>query len=221
MLFLLIFLLLSSAVFLLVWLITLIIPPTRRESFVYLGFTLLSIGGLAAIYFFNPGAQAVADDVYTSVYNKVYKQTNARDTAGKLIDIAAIKLKTAPETEKILGKPDAPPKPAGTEGKWTIKATGQQVAATQSTYQNGLVEIVFIEGKAARMWVRPKTSYFYPADTAKIFAALGLKPAGKPSLETAYGAEWFKNVPGVLNVHLNFTAGKVTEIGIIFDEKYA
>lgn len=218
MLFLLVFLLLSSAVFLLFWLVALIIPSFRRESFVYLLFALLSIGGLAALYYFNPAAKAVAGDVYNSVYNKVYK--GSAKSPGKIADTYAINLKSPAEAEKILGRPDGPAKPAGTEGKWLIKSTGRQVAAVQFSYQNGLTEVTYIENKAARMWIRPKSSFFYPADTAKIFAALGIKPGPKPTQETTYGADWSKNIPGIFNLHLNITGGKVTEIGIIFDEKY-
>lgn len=218
MLFLLVFLLLSSALFLLIWLITLIIPSFRKESFIYLLFALLSISGLAALYYFNPAAKAVADDVYNSVYNKVYNQT--AKSSDKIVDAYSLKLRTPAEAEKSLGKPDAPPMPGGTEGKWVIKATGQQVTATQAMYKNGLVEVTFIENKAARIWLRPKTSYFYPADMAKVFAALGIKAGLQPVLKTENGADWFKNIPGIFNVHINITSGKITEIGIIFDEKY-
>lgn len=218
MLFLLIFLLLSSAVFLVIWLITLLIPSFRKESFVYLLCALLSIGGLAGLYYFNPAAKAVADDVYSSVYNKVYNTSTK--SSNKIIDVNAIKLKTLAETEKLLGKPDAPPKPGGTDGRWVIKSTGQQVTATQAMYNKGLIEVTFIENKAARIWFRPKTSYFYPSDTATIFAALGIKAPPQPVLKTETGADWFKNIPGIFNVHFNITSGKITEIGIILDEKY-
>jgi hypothetical protein len=218
MLFLLIFLLLSSAVFLLFWLVALIIPSFRRESFVYLLFAFLSIGGLAALYYFNPDAKAVAGNVYNTVYNKVYKQSAA--AGDRIVDAFTLKLKIPAEVEKILGRPDTPPKPGGTDGKWTIKSSGRQVAALQATYKNGLVEVTFIENKAARVWIRPKTSYFYPADTDKVFTALGIKPGIKPVLTTEHGADWFKNIPGLFNLHFNFTTGKITEIGIIFDEKY-
>lgn len=222
MLFLLIFLMLSSAVFLFTWLINLIIPSLRRESFVYLLFALLSVGGLAALYWFNPAAKAVAVDVYSSVYNKAYSKGNQQSvkTGAVLVDANTLKLKTPVEAEKILGSPDAPAKPGGADGKWIIKATGQQVPVTQAMYKNGLVEVTFIENKAARIWIRPKTSYFYPADTAKIFTALGLKPGPQPVLKTDNGADWFNNIPGIYNMHLNITGGTISEIGIVFDEKY-
>lgn len=213
--FLLIFLLLSSAVFLLMWLINLIIPSLRRESFVYILFALLSIGGLAALYWLNPAPKPVATDVKNAVY-----KTQPGNTGAVVVDAGAIKLKTPAEAEKILGKPDAPAKPGGTDGKWVVKATGQQAPASQAMYKNGLVEVTYIENKAARIWLRPKTSYFYPADTAKIFTALGLKPGPQPVLKTENGADWYNNIPGIYNLHLNITGGTISEIGIVFEEKY-
>ena len=218
MLFLLVFLIMLSAIFLLFWLAALIIPSFRRESFIYLLFALLGIGGLSVLYYFNPADKAVAGDVYSSVYNNINKQS--AKPGEKLPEVSILKLRSPAEVEKILGKPDAPSKPAGSEGKWVIKTTGQPVPATQAAYQKGHVEITFIEGKTARMLVRPGISYFYPGDTGKIFTSIGIKPGPKLTTETNFGADWLKNIPGLYNVHLNFSSGQITELIIVFDEKY-
>lgn len=84
--------------------------------------------------------------------------------------------------KSIVGKPEADVtallgNPTATEnGEWTSLSTEEKTPFVRHTYKadTGEVSVMFIEGIAARIEVRPSEAFKYPVDAIKAMRALGL-----------------------------------------------
>ncbi|MED1802927.1 hypothetical protein [Brevibacillus porteri] len=83
---------------------------------------------------------------------------------------------------EIAGKPEADVtallgKPTATEtGEWTSLSTEEKTPFVRHTYKadTGEISVMFIEGVAARIEVRPSEAFKYPDDAIKAMRAVGL-----------------------------------------------
>ncbi|EJL31799.1 hypothetical protein [Brevibacillus sp. BC25] len=119
---------------------------------------------------------------------------------------------------EIAGKPEADVnallgKPIATEnGEWTSLSTEEKTPFVRHTYKSDTCEIsvMFIEGVAARIEIRPSEAFKYPDDAIKAMRAAGLavedalEPERENPLYLDYGqVDGFYNVRVVKDVEGN------------------
>lgn len=122
------------------------------------------------------------------------------------------------EVSKFAGKPESDVtallgKPTATEnGEWTSLSTEEKTPYVRHTYKTdtGEVSVMFIEGVAARIEVKPTETFKYPDDAIKAMRAAGLAvedgatPERENPLYLDYGqVDGFYNVRVVKDVEGN------------------
>ncbi|WP_409178533.1 membrane lipoprotein lipid attachment site-containing protein [Brevibacillus fortis] len=121
--------------------------------------------------------------------------------------ISSVASKPEADVTALLGKPTA------TEnGEWTSLSTEEKTPFVRHTYKadTGEVSVMFIEGVAARIEVRPSEAFKYPDDAIKAMRAAGLAvedgatPERENPLYLDYGqVDGFYNVRVVKDVEGN------------------
>lgn len=125
------------------------------------------------------------------------------------INIKSILLKSEKEIAKILGRPNK-----REPGKWRYKGTFEPIFhCPLCIYKNGLFEIKYIEGKAARI-----TIYDSTVKPDEVLSHLGLPPV-KIFDERENKISWL-NVDGVSEIDAFTENNKIKYIYIIADDKY-
>ena len=122
-----------------------------------------------------------------------------------LFDLKAVADRSAPEVEKILGKPS---KVLDDVFRGTRGSTYQAIRAT---YMNNAVEITYLEGGARYLtiWVQKLSGkyqeYSYPKDGSSLLRDLGLDPNITADISTQATSRW-RDLPGIYQINVFPTA---------------
>lgn len=130
--------------------------------------------------------------------------------------------KSEADVEALLGKPTE------TEtGEWTLMPSEDKTPFVRHVYaaEIGTVDVMFIEGKAARIEVKPKETFTFPDDAIKAMRAAGLTV--EDGLEPESGAPHFLDFVGIDGVYavrvvkdLEGNPGNIGYVKIVTEERY-
>jgi hypothetical protein len=118
-----------------------------------------------------------------------------------LFDLKAVADRSAPEVEKILGKPSR------TVDDIFRSARGNTYAAKRATYMNGAVEITYLESGARYLtiWVQKLSGryqdYSYPKDGLSLLRDLGLNVSTSADISTQAASRW-RDLPGIFEINV-------------------
>ena len=118
-----------------------------------------------------------------------------------LFDLKAVADRSAPEVEKILGKPSR------TVDDFFRSARGNTYPAIRVTYMDGAVEITYLEGGARyfTIWVQKLRGryqeYSYPKDGSSLLRDLGLDPNTTADISTQAASRW-RDLPGIYEINV-------------------
>jgi hypothetical protein len=142
--------------------------------------------------------------------------------SGILFDTMGIANKSEADVEALLGKP------VETEtGEWTLHRPEEKTPFTRHVYETetGKIDVMFIEGKAARIEVKLKEAFKFPDDAIKAMRAAGLTV--RDGLEPESGAPHFLDFAGIDGVYavrvVKDLEGNPENIGyvkIVTEERY-
>jgi hypothetical protein len=132
-----------------------------------------------------------------------FGQSPAQDRL--LFDLKAVADRSAPEVEKILGKPSK------VVDDVFRSARGNTYPAIRVTYMDGAVEITYLEGGARyfTIWVQKLSGkyqeYSYPKDGSLLLRDLGLDPNTTVDISTQVATRW-QDLPGIYQINVFPTA---------------
>lgn len=124
-----------------------------------------------------------------------------------LFDLKAVADRSAPEVEKILGKP------AGLVDDVFRGSRGSTYPAKRATYMNGAVEITYLEDGARylTLWVQKLSgryqTYSYPKDGWSLLSDLGLDRNTTAEISNPSITRW-RDFPGIYEIKVFPTAEK-------------
>lgn len=122
-----------------------------------------------------------------------------------LFDLKAVADRSAPDVEKILGKPFK------TVDDVFRSARGNTYPTIRAIYMNGAVEITYIEGGARylTMWVQKLSGrypeYSYPKGGWSFLGDLGLDPKTTADISNQAITKW-RHLPGIYEINVFPTA---------------
>lgn len=132
-----------------------------------------------------------------------------------LVDILSIAEKSESEVTKLLGEPNKKE-----DGKWRYSGTDTWIQNCPAiTYMNGLIEIKFIEGKAARITITPKEKMVYKDSLNKVLPMCGLKHRNPDFTQEGSFARWSK-IDGLYEFSVFNEGGNISYMYAIANEKY-
>jgi hypothetical protein len=139
---------------------------------------------------------------------------------GLLFDLKAVADRSAPEVEKILGKPS---KVVDDVFRGT---RGSTYPAIRGTYMNGAVEITYLEGGARYLtvWVQKLSGkyqeYSYPKGGWSFLRDLGLDSNTTAEISTQATTRW-RNLPGIYEINIFPTAeNKIWYVHVLTNRIY-
>ena len=139
---------------------------------------------------------------------------------GLLFDLKAVADRSAPEVEKILGKPS---KVVDDVFRGT---RGSTYPAIRGTYMNGAVEITYLEGGARYLtvWVQKLSGkyqeYSYPKGGWSFLRDLGLDPNTTAEISNQATTRW-RNLPGIYEINIFPTAeNKIWYVHVLTNRIY-
>ncbi len=129
-----------------------------------------------------------------------------------VLNVKEILGKSEEEVKKLLGEPSS-----REEQNFRLSGTETRVPAVSAVYQDGALDIMFIDGKPVRISYTPKEPGAYPDDIEKTFASIGFEGA-KVGDRTDLAA--LVTVDGLFSAKVFNNGGKVEYAYLITEEKY-